>query len=425
MSYVLFGVFVALVMLNVPIAVSLGLATLSAIFIFQTVPLMVVAQKMFTATDSFPLMAIPFFMIAGALMEKGGISKRLIHLANAVIGSLSGGLALVTVVASMFFAAISGSAPATVAAIGSLMIPAMVRQGYNQNFATATQASSGYIGVIIPPSIPMITYGVVTGASIGKLFMAGLIPGLIMGLALMIVAYVTSRKRGYVGSGQASLKESFIAFKDAILALLMPIIILGGIYGGVFTPTEAANIAVVYGAIISFFVYKELSLKDIPEILRISAINSSMVMLLIATATAFGLLLTRQQIPEAIATFFIQMTDNPLILLLAINLMLLFIGTFLETNAAIIILAPIFYPVIVKMGIDPVHFGIVMVINLAIGMITPPLGVNLFVACGITKIKIEQVIRANWMYFFISLLALALLTYVPAITLFLPDLLGN
>ncbi|MBZ4688582.1 MAG: C4-dicarboxylate transporter, DctM subunit [Clostridia bacterium] len=423
MSYILFGVFAILIILNVPVAVSLGLATLAAIAATKTVPLMVVAQKMFTATDSFPLMAIPFFMIAGSLMEKGGISRRLIRFANSLIGSLHGGLALVTVMASMFFAAISGSSPATVAAIGSIMIPAMVRQGYSHDFATATQASSGYIGVIIPPSIPMVTYGVVTGASIGTLFMAGFIPGLVIGAALMLVAYLISRKRGYVGEKRASFKEVLIAFKDAALALLMPVIILGGIYGGIFTPTEAANVAVVYGFIVGFFIYKELKLKDIPEVLRTSAISTAMVMLIIATATAFGLLLTREMIPTKIANFFISVTESKIMLLVLINLMLLVVGTFLETNAAIIILAPIFYPVITQMGIDPIHFGIVMVINLAIGMITPPLGVNLFVACGITKLSIERVIKANWLYLFISLAALALLTYIPAISLWLPNLL--
>lgn len=249
MTPILFGVFAFLIILNVPVAVCLGLATIIAITLTGTVPIQVVAQKLFTATDSFPLMAIPFFMVAGSLMEKGGISRRLIRLANALVGSLPGGLALVTVLASMFFAAISGSSPATVAAIGSIMIPAMVRQGYSEDFATATQASAGYIGVIIPPSIPMITYGVVTGASIGGLFMAGFIPGILIGLSLMVVAFIISRKKGYVGEKRSNPKEVAVAFKDAIWALLMPIII----YMGVFTPTEAANVAVVYGFIVGLY----------------------------------------------------------------------------------------------------------------------------------------------------------------------------
>ena len=423
MTTVLFGIFALLVILNVPIAASLGLSSIAAIMYSKSVPLIVVGQKLFASIDSFPLMAIPFFMIAGNLMERGGISKRLITFANTIIGSLSGGLALVTVLASMFFAAISGSSPATVAAIGSIMIPAMVRQGYSNEFATATQASAGFIGVIIPPSIPMVTFGVVTGTSIGSLFMAGFAPGVAFGLALMIVAYFVSRKNRYMGEEKASLAEILKAFKESILALLMPIIILGGIYGGIFTPTEAANVAVMYGLLVGLFVYKELRWSDIPEILKSSAISSALVMLIIATASAFGLILTREAIPAQIAELFLGLTANPIILLLLINMMLLVVGTFMETNAAIIILAPIFFPVCQKMGIDPVHFGIIMVANLAIGMITPPLGVNLFVACGLSKLTIEQVVKANWKYLIASLLVLAIITGVPSFSLWLPKLL--
>ncbi len=425
MTAIIFGSFAILVILGAPIAVALGSASLIAIYDSGSIPLIVVAQRMFTAADSFPLMAIPFFMIAGALMEKGGISRRLIDLANALIGSLAGGLALVTVLASMFFAAISGSGPATVAAIGSIMIPAMMRQKYSQEFALATQASSGYIGVIIPPSIPMITYGVATGASIGTLFMAGFIPGMLIGVSLMVVAYLIARKNGYVGRERASFREVAAAFKDAIWALVMPIIILGGIYGGIFTPTEAANVAVVYGLVVGMFVYKELKPADIPKILRTSAISASMVMLIIATASAFGLLLTREMIPAKIAQFLISISSSPIVLLLLVNVLLLAVGTFMETNAAIIILAPIFLPVITQMGIDPIHFGIIMIVNLAIGMITPPLGVNLFVASGLTGASIERVVKGNWVYLGAAIAILLLLTFVPGISMILPRLLGN
>lgn len=423
MSGILFGTFIILILLNVPVAVSLGLSTIIALAATNAVPTIVVAQKLFTATDSFPLMAIPFFMIAGALMERGGISRRLITFANSLIGHLPGGLALVTILASMFFAAISGSSPATVAAIGSIMIPGMVRQGYSLPFAAATQASSGCIGVIIPPSIPMITYGVVTGASIGGLFMAGFTPGLLFGVALMVVAFIVSKKNNYVGTETPSLSEIWKSFKEAIFALLMPIIILGGIYGGIFTPTEAANVAVIYGLIVGFFVYKELSIKDIAPILRSSAISTAMVMLIIACASAFGLILTREMIPNAVAEFFIGISDNKYVFLLLINLMLLVVGTFMETNAAIIILAPIFFPVAVAMGIDPVHFGIIMVINLAVGMVTPPLGVNLFVACGVSKLSIEKIIGANWIYLGVTILVLFLISYIPGIAMWLPNIL--
>jgi C4-dicarboxylate transporter DctM subunit len=423
MTPILFGLFALLVVLNIPIAVSLGLAAIAAVVATDSVPILVIAQKMFTATDSFPLMAIPFFMVAGSLMDRGGISRRLIRLAKVLVGSVSGGLALVTVMASMFFAAISGSAPATVVAIGSIMIPAMIGQGYSKEFSTATQASAGYIGVIIPPSIPMITFGVVTGSSIGSLFMAGFIPGILIGAGLMIVAFFTARKYGYIGDERASLKEVVAAFKDSILAILMPIIILGGIYGGIFTPTEAANVAVVYGIAIGMLVYRELKWSDIPHILKISAVSTAMVMLIIGAASAFGLLLTREMVPQAIADFFLGLTDNKYVLLTLINVLLLIVGTFMETNAAIIILAPIFFPVIMGMGIDPIHFGIVMVVNLAIGIITPPLGINLFVACGLSKLPIEPVIKANWWYLAISIVILSVITYIPELSLWLPNLL--
>ncbi len=421
-ALILFGGFIFLVIASVPIAVSLGLSTIIAIHITEAVALQVVAQRMFTAVDNFALMAVPFFMIAGAVMERGGISKRLIGLANSLVGTLFGGFALVTILASMFFAAISGSSPATVAAIGAIMIPAMVKNGYEEEFATATQASAGYIGVIIPPSIPMITYGVVTGTSIGALFMAGFIPGIVIGISLAIVAVVTAKKRNYRGEARKmNLKEVGAAFKDAIWALLMPVIILGGIYGGIFTPTEAANIAVVYGLLVGIFVYKELKVKEIPSILRGAAISSSLVFLIIATASAFGLILTRERIPTEVAQFLLQITDNPTIMLLILNAMLLLVGTFMETNAAIIILAPILFPAISALGIDPVHFGIIMVVNLAIGMITPPLGVNLFVAASMRKMQIEKLINANWWYLFASIVALMIITYFPILSLWLPS----
>ncbi|MDK2824488.1 MAG: hypothetical protein PWQ67_2124 [Clostridia bacterium] len=424
LSALLFGLFAIFVILSVPIAMSLGLATILAIHFTGVVKLQVVAQKMFTAIDSFPLMAVPFFMIAGAIMERGGISRRLIRFANSLIGTLPGGLALVTILASMFFAAISGSSPATVAAIGAIMIPAMVRNGYKEEFATATQASAGYIGVIIPPSIPMITYGVVTGVSIGGLFMGGFIPGIIIGVSLGIVAFITSKKNDYRGLAERpSLKEVWVSFKDAIWAILMPVIILGGIYGGIFTPTEAANIAVVYGFIVGFFVYKELTLKELPALIRQSAISSSLVLMIVSTASAFGLILTREMIPVKVANLLIGVTENPLILLMILNVMLLIVGTFMETNAAIIILAPILFPAIVKVGIDPLHFGIIMVVNLAIGMITPPLGVNLFVASSMRKMPIEKLVNANWWYLAASIIALLVITYFPALTLWLPNLL--
>lgn len=425
-SALIFGFFVLFVAIGIPLAVGLGLSTILTVYLTDLVKLQVIAQKMFTAVDSFPLMAIPFFMIAGSIMEKGGISQRLIRFANALIGFFPGGLALVAILASMFFAAISGSAPATVAAIGAIMIPAMVNNGYREDFAAATQASAGYIGVIIPPSIPMITFGVATGASIGGLFMGGFIPGILIGVALGIVAFITSKKHNYRGVDQRpSLREVWESFVDAIWGILMPVIILGGIYGGIFTPTEAGNVAVVYGLLIGFFVYKELTLKELPRIIKSAAVSTAMVMLIIGTASAFGLILTREMVPVKVANFLISVTDSPYMLLLLINIMLLIVGMFMETNAAIIILAPILYPAIVNMGIDPIHFGIIMVVNLAIGMVTPPLGMNLFVASGIRKISVDSIVKANWGYLAISIVVLMLITYVPQLTLWLPSILAK
>lgn len=418
----LFVFFAILVILNVPIFVSLGMAAALTIALTQIVLPQVVAQRVFTSLDSFPLMAIPFFMLAGNIMDSGGISRRLVNLANKLVGDVPGGLALVTILASMFFAAISGSSPATVAAIGSIMIPAMVKRGYSLEFASACQATSGTVGVILPPSIPMITYGIATGASIGGLFLAGFLPGIIVGSCLMIVAFIISRKRGYKGEARGSWREIFWAFKEAVWALLMPVIILGGIYGGAFTPTEAANVAVVYGLLVGFLVYRELKLKDLPRILRRSIVSSTIVMLIIAFASVFGLIMTREMIPIRIAEFVTDLTTNKLVFLLLVNILLLIVGTFMETNAAIIILAPIFLPIIAQLGIDPIHFGIIMVVNLAIGMITPPLGVNLFVACSMTKLSIERLVRANWWFFVAGLIAIIIITYWPKMVLFLPEL---
>ena len=425
-STILFASLILLLILNVPVSVCLGLSAMialgyDAMFLDGRVPLTLIPQKMLTAVDSFPLMAIPFFMVAGVLMEQGGMSRRLIDVAKAFVGAISGGLSIVTILASMLFAAISGSSPATVAAIGGIMIPAMVKQGYDKSFAAATQASAGCIGVIIPPSIPMITYGVVTGSSIGALFMAGFIPGLLFGVVLIVIAFVMCKRRGY--AGEASAVSFGKALKEGIWAILMPVIILGGIYGGWFTPTEAANVAIIYSFIVSFFVYKELKLKDIPSILASAATGSALVMLLIATATAFGIILTREQIPTTMANFFIGITTDPFMFLIMINVMLLILGTFIETNAAIILVAPILFPVAMKLGIDPTHFGLVMIVNLAIGMLTPPLGVNLFVACGISNLKVESILSYVWKYLFGLIAFLLILTYFPSISMFLPNLL--
>ncbi|HML35450.1 MULTISPECIES: TRAP transporter large permease [Sporomusa] len=423
MEVLLFGAFTLLAILGLPIAIVLGLSSVIGLVLGSDVPLTIVAQRMFTAASSFPLMAIPFFMIAGALMEGGGISKRLIHLANTLMGATTGGLALVAILTCMFFAAISGSGPATVAAIGSIMIPAMVKAGYDVAFSSAIMAAAGSIGIIIPPSIPMVTYGVVGGVSIGSMFLAGFVPGIIFGGVLMAVAYFISKKRGYKGTGQFSFKELFIAFKDAFWAILMPVIILGGIYGGIFTPTEAACIAVFYGLFVGFFIYRELNFRDLGRLLVNSAVSTSIVMLIIATASVFGWILASEQIPDRVAQMFLDFSNNPIMLLLLINVLLLVAGCFMETNAIIIILAPIFLPLIIQMGIDPIHFGIIIVVNTAIGQVTPPLGVNLFVACGISKITLESISKAVIPFIVAMIVALILITYVPSVVMYLPNLL--
>lgn len=423
MAELIFGTFAILVLLNVPIAYSLILSSIVYILVTSSVPIHVVAQKMFTAVDTFPIMAVPFFMIAGNLMDKGGISKRLINLANKMVGNVAGGLGMVAVLASMFFAAISGSGPATVAAIGSIMIPAMIKERYDPPFATALQATAGYIGVIIPPSIPMVTFGVVTGVSIGSLFLSGFLPGLLIGVCLMGWTWWVAKKRNYVSGQKTNIREVGIALKEAFWALLMPVIILGGIYGGIFTPTEAANVAVVYAIVVGVYVYKELTWKEVGAILRKSAVSSAIVLTIISTAAVFGLILTREMIPNQVAQWMMGVAGDKYTLLFLINVMLLVVGTFMETNAAIIILAPIFFPIVTQMGIDPIHFGLVMVVNLAIGMITPPLGVNLFVASSMTKIPVDKIVRANWGFLIASIIALAVISYFPAISLLLPKLL--
>lgn len=426
MSIVLFGTLIILIAVGMPIALSLTGATLMALFTTTDVIPIVVTQRFFTSVDSFSLMAIPFFMMAGLLMEKGGISKRLIDLANLFLGNLHGGLAIVTIIVSAFFGALTGSSVATVAAIGGILVPAMIKNGYDEGFALSTSASSGYLGCIIPPSIPMITYGVATGASIGAMFMAGVIPGILLALGMCIYALWLGKKEGYKGSDKkASLGEIWSAFKEAVWALLMPIIILGGIYGGIFTPTEASCVALFYGLFVSIFVFKELKLRDLPGMIKQAMINSAMVMFIIAGAAAFGYLMTRGMIPTRIAASIINMTDSSIIFLLIVNILLLVMGTFMETNAAIMIVAPIFLPIVNAMGIDVVHFGIIMIVNLAIGQITPPLGVNLFVAAGIHGGAIEKVVNKHLIrYLIISVFILMLITYLPAISLALPSLLN-
>ena len=426
MGPVLFVSFIVLMLLNIPLAIVLGLSSVIALVTSSNIPIAVVAQRLFTASDSFPLMAIPFFILAGTLMEGGGISSRLINLANKMVGNVTGGLGLVAVLACMFFGAISGSGVATVAAVGAMMIPAMVKAGYDKSFAAAICTASGSIGVIFPPSIPMVTFGVVGGVSIGTLFLGGFGAGIIFGLTMMVVVYVISKKRGYKGSSEKfSIKEVLKAAADAFWAILMPFIIMGGIYGGIFTPTEAAAVAVAYGLIIGFFVYKELKLKDLPRIFINTASSTAVVMLIVATATLFAWLLTNMRIPDAIGNAILSASSNKYVVLLMINFVLLFIGLFMEQNAAILILAPIFLPLVVKLGVDPVFFGVVMVVNLGIGMWTPPVGVSVFVTIGLCDTTLEKITKALMPFLIAAIVALLVITFVPGISMFIPNMLMN
>lgn len=421
MAWLLFGLLLVLFLINVPVAVALGLASMLVLMIQDNVPLMVIVQKMFTSTDSFTLMAVPFFILAGKLMESGGISKRLINFSSTLVGSLHGGLAMVSIVTCMFFAAISGSAAATTAAVGSILIPAMVKRGYDKSFSTAIQAAGGTIGVMIPPSVPLILFGVIAGASIGDLFIAGIMPGIFVGISLILVAYFISRKRGYGKEEKSSLKEVASAFKSAILAILMPVIILGGIYGGIFTPTEGSVVAVVYGLIVGLLIYREIKWKDLPEIFISSAVTSSVILFIISCASIFGFLLTREQIPAQISEGMLGITTNSIMILIIINVILLIVGTFLETSAAIVIMAPILVPIASAAGMDLVHFGVIMVVNLAIGMITPPVGINLFVASNIAKIRLEHIVRAIMPFIIVLIIDVLILSFMPSISLFLLD----
>lgn len=416
----LFGYFVLLLVIGVPVAVALGLSALATILGAGTLPIDFIATTAFTSIDSFPIMAIPFFIAAGVFMGAGGLSHRLLKLADEILGSLHGGLALATIGTCMFFAAISGSGPATVAAIGSLTIPAMVERGYDKLFSAAVVAAAGAIGVMIPPSNPFVVYGVSAQVSIGKLFLGGIVPGLITGLALMTFSYIYCRRRGWQGSVRERSVNTFIAaFWDAKWALLVPVIVLGGIYGGIMTPTEAAAVAAFYGLIVGCFVYREINLKNLGECLVEACGTSAVIIMLMSMATIFGNIMTLEDVPSTIAAWILGFTESKIAVLLMINVLLLMVGTFMEALAAIVILTPILLPVVVKVGVDPLHFGIIMVVNLAIGFITPPVGVNLFVASGIAKVKIANLAKVSLPLLAVMIAVLLLITYVPAIPLWL------
>jgi C4-dicarboxylate transporter DctM subunit len=421
MTTLMLGIMLALFALSVPVAVAIGLAAIAGLSVHTNFPLIVAAQQIFVALDRFPLAAIPFFILAGNLMDVGGISRRLVEFAKSLVGGVQGGLGATCVLTCMIFAAISGSSVATTFAIGTIMIPALVKHGYPVPFAASLQASAAELGVIIPPSIPMILYGVATQTSIPELFISGFGPGVFIGVSMMAVVLVWCRLNGWGRNDGDDRTGVGRAFTDAIFALMMPVLVLGGIYGGVTTPTEASVMAVVLALIIGMGIHRELRVRDLYPVLVKSVISSSVIMFIIATAALFSWLLNRQGIPDLAAAWLVDVFDTPGKFLLGINLFLFVVGMFVETSASIIVLAPILAQAATKFGIDPVHFGTVMVINLAMGMITPPFGVNLFAACQVAGTSIDRMMRYLSVFILVVFSCLMVITYVPSITLFLRD----
>ncbi|MFT6222778.1 MAG: C4-dicarboxylate transporter DctM subunit [Paracoccaceae bacterium] len=415
------GTLGVLIVLGVPIFITLLLPVVIFLVVFTDTPALLVIQRLFSGIDKFPLMAIPFFILAGNIMAQGGLSKRLIRLANAFVSPFSGGLAMTAVASSMFFAAISGSSPATVIAVGKVMMPAMAKQGYPRSFTIGLLMSAGSLGIIIPPSIFMIVYGAVTGVSIGALFLAGIGAGLIYGIVFLIVCFGYARIHGIKRSAQWDKAEMLAAGRDSLWGLAAPLIILGGIYGGLFTPTEAAAVAVVYATLVTMVIYREMSLRELLQCTVQSAITTAQVMIIIAAASAFAWYLTTSGFANGISGLLSGFSDDPVKLLLAINVIVIIAGMVLDPNSIIIILVPFIAVVATQAGIDPIHLGIVLSVNAAIGMFTPPFGLNLFVATGLGA-TYREAITGSAPFITAALVALMLITYVPAISLWLPSL---
>jgi tripartite ATP-independent transporter DctM subunit len=410
---------------NTPIAIAIGVASVLGILIQGDFNPMMMVQRMYGGTDSFHLMAVPLFMFTGTIMEAGGISRRIIDFANALVGWLPGGMAAVTIISAMFFAGISGSAAADAAAVGAILIPAMKKSGYESDFAAAVQASGGSIGVIIPPSIPMIIFGFLTGASIGQLFAAGILPGLLIGFSLILVATAISWKKGYTATTRFSMAEVWRTFRRAFLSLGAPMIILGGILFGIFTATESAAVAVVYGLVVGMGVYRQISVKDIFPLFRDGAITASIVMLIISTASVFSWIAAIEDIPARMAGSLLSLTTDPVALLLLINLVLLIAGTFVETTAALILLVPMITAMVPSLGIDLVQLGVIVVTNLAIGMLTPPMGICLIVSCSISGDSLTAISKRIVPFMAILIVDLLIITFYPPITMWLANLVAK
>ena len=424
-AVILFGLFFFLLFLNVPIAISLGVSSVVTTMIVKPAMMSTIATNLYSSTNTYVLLAIPFFILAGNIMEVSGISTKLINFFNSLVGHTKHGTAMVCVIVACFFAAISGSGPATVAALGGILIPAMNESGYEKSTSAALMSTAGAIGIVIPPSIPFVVYGSVTGTSVGSLFMSGIIPGILIGFAIYWTMVITSRGRVLHSRPKCSGKERRAAFKDAVWGLLMPVIILGGIYGGIFTPTEAAAVSAIYGFVVGIFVYRSVNVKGIIRILKQTASQTAVVMLIIGCAAVFGKVLTFTGIAASASKALISIANgNKYIFLLMVNIILVIAGCFIDANSALYILCPILFPIAKQLGINPVHLGAVMVVNLALGLITPPVGVNLFTGCGVAGITLNEMVKKIWPFVIAVLIVLLIVTYVPAIPMLLPNLMG-
>lgn len=424
-ALIIFVLLLALMLTGMPISISLGLTVLTFLFTMTSVPIESVALKIFTGIEKFEIMAIPFFILAGNFLTHGGVARRMINFASSMVGHWHGGLALAGVMACALFAAVSGSSPATVVAIGSIILPAMVKQGYPRGFGAGVITTSGALGILIPPSIVMVMYSVSTNTSVGKLFMAGVIPGMMLAMLLGLTTWFLARKNNYPRMQKANWTERFATFKKSAWGLLLIVIVMGGIYSGAFTPTEAAAMAAVYAFIIAVFVYKDLKLKQVGKVLLDSAAMSAMLLYIITNAVLFSFLMTSENIPQAMAEWITGKGLGVVSFLLVVNVLLLLAGNVMEPSSIVLIMAPILFPVAMKLGIDPVHFGILIVVNMEVGMCHPPVGLNLYVASGITKMGISELTVAVMPWLLTMLGFLVLITYVPQISLWLPNLIYN
>ncbi|MEO5346897.1 MAG: TRAP transporter large permease subunit [Magnetococcus sp. YQC-9] len=421
---IIFGLLALLLITGMPISIALGLTVLIYMFGLTNVPIEAVALKLFTGIERFEIMAIPFFVLAGNFLTHGGVARRMIRFATDMVGHLPGGLGLAGVLACALFAAISGSSPATVVAIGSILMPAMVRAGFPWEFGTGVISTSGALGILIPPSIVMVMYSVSTSTSVGAMFMAGVVPGIVLAIMLGLLTWFRAWRHNYPRQPKASWPERVAAFRDSVWGLSLIFVVMGGIYSGIFTPTEAAAISAVYSFFVAVFIYRDLKISDVPRVLLESANMSAMLLYIITNAILFSFLLTYENIPQTLSTWMLDQGFGPIMFLLAVNLLLILAGDFMEPSSIILIMAPLLYPVAMRLGVHPIHFGIILTVNMEIGMVTPPVGLNLYIASGITRRGLSEVTVACLPWMMVMVIFLLIVTYVPAISLWLPGVLG-